>query len=52
MDLENQLFLCPSTDLDGKNMKEFGTDFTIKCSITLNTFISDRSLTKFYSLFV
>lgn len=50
--LDNQLFLCPSTDVDGEKMKEFGTDFTLDCKISLAEFISDRSLTKFYELLV
>jgi hypothetical protein len=47
-DLDNQLFLCPSSDLDGDNLKEFGTDFILECNINLRTYISDRSQTKFY----
>lgn len=33
-------------------MKEFGTDFTLDCTIGLAEFISDRSLTKYYELLV
>ena len=42
-DLDNQLFLCPSSDLDGENMKEFGTNFNMDCNINLRTYIFDRT---------
>lgn len=51
-DLDNQLFLCPSSDLDGENLKEFGTTFALSCNINLRSFISDRSLTKYYQLLI
>lgn len=51
-DLNNQLFLCPSTNLDGIYAKSFGTDFTLECKINLKSFIFDRTQTKFYTLLI
>ncbi|KAL4427484.1 hypothetical protein ABPG74_015187 [Tetrahymena malaccensis] len=50
--LDNQLFLCPSTDTDGQNFKEFGTDFTLKCQLNAAQFQNDRSQSVFYELLI
>ncbi|EAR83121.2 meckelin (macronuclear) [Tetrahymena thermophila SB210] len=50
--LDNQLFLCPSTDTDGQNFKEFGTDFTLNCQLNAAQFQSDRSQSVFYELLI
>ena len=50
--LNNQLFLCPNTDVKfGKNSRKFGTNYVLECKIELGELFKAEE-TVFYELFL